>query len=367
MRMTQAAPPSLQAGHATPAGTRRYAIGFAPRRALDFYRPLAGSVVSSIGIGTYLGECDDADDARYAATVRAALRSGLNLVDTAINYRCQRSERVVGAALREAIAGGDIARDQVIVCTKGGYVPLDDTPPPTRADDKEYVRREFIEPGIIRPEDLVADGHCLAPAYLEHQLARSRENLGLATIDVYYLHNPEQQLDAIPWDELRRRLRRAFETLEARVAAGEIRHYGCATWQGLRTAPDARGHLGLLELVSIARDVGGEDHHFAVIQAPINLAMTEAIRAPTQPLTDGRLVPLLEAAAELGVSVVASATLLQARLTTGLPAQLAEAFPKATTDAARAIAFVRSLPAVTGALVGMKSVAHLEQNLQAGI
>jgi aryl-alcohol dehydrogenase-like predicted oxidoreductase len=356
------------AGGASATGTRRYAARFTPRVAADFYRRLGnGPTVSSIGIGTYLGECDDADDARYVQSIRAALRSGINLVDTAINYRCQRSERAVGTAVREAVAAGDVARDEVVLCTKGGYLPLDGTPPPTRVEYKEYVRREFVDPGIINPDELVADGHCIAPAYLEHQIARSRENLGLRTIDVYYLHNPEQQLEAISAGEFGRRLRRAFATLEARVAAGDIQRYGCATWQGLRTPPGTRGHLSLHDLVSIARDVGGEDHHFAIIQLPINLALTEAVRTPTQQLADGRLVPVLEAATALGVVVVASATLLQSRLTTGLPAELHDSFPRATTDAARAIAFVRSLPAVTTALVGTKSVAHLEQNLEAAM
>jgi aryl-alcohol dehydrogenase-like predicted oxidoreductase len=117
--------------------------------------------------------------------------------------------------------------------------------------------------------------------------------------------------------------------------------------------------------VTLARDVGGDKHHFGVVQAPVNLAMPEAIRANTQCLSGERLVPLLEAATELGVAVVASATLMQSRLTAGLPGPVREAFPGLTTDAARAIAFVRSLPGVTTALVGMKTVEHLAQNLEA--
>jgi aryl-alcohol dehydrogenase-like predicted oxidoreductase len=368
MRTTHVGSPPLIEGAASPAGTRRYAARFSPRFAADFYRRLAdGAAASSIGFGTYLGECTDTDDARYGQSIREALRGGINLIDTAINYRCQRSERSVGAALREAIAAREIARDEVVICTKGGYLPLDGTPPTTRADYKEYVRREFIHPGLISPDELVADGHCLAPAFLDRQIDRSRENLGVRTIDIYYVHNPEQQLEAVSEDELRRRLRQAFQTLEARVAAGHIRRYGCATWQGLRTPPGTRGHLSLLDLVTLARDVGGDEHHFDVVQLPINLAMTEAVRTPTQLLADGRLVPPVEAAAALGVAVVASATLAQARLGSGLPAQLRDAFPRATSDAACAIAFVRSLPGVSSALVGMKSVSHLEQNLQAAL
>lgn len=366
MRMTQSSSPTLAAGWADEAGTERYRARIASRFADDYFRPLGGSLAaSSIGMGTYLGECDDADDARYARSIRHALRSGINVIDSAINYRCQRSERAVGTAIREAIAAGEIERDEVFICTKGGYLPLDETPPASRADYKAYVQREFLDPGIIPPGELVADGHCIAPEYLEHQIDRSRENLGVRTIDLYYLHNPEQQLDVITPAELQYRLRRAFEALERCVSEGAIRSYGCATWQGFRLDAAARGYLSLIDLVTIARSVAGDGHHFSTVQLPINLGMPEAVRAPTQCLPGGQWVPLLQAAAELGMSVVASATLLQSKLAAGLPQQVRDAFPGLTTDAARAIAFVRSLPAVSVALVGMKSTDHLEQNLQA--
>jgi aryl-alcohol dehydrogenase-like predicted oxidoreductase len=364
--MTQSRPALLAAGSASPSATSRYRDRFAERFAADHFRALAGGLLaSSIGAGTYLGECDDADDDRYTRTIRAALRNGVNIVDSAINYRCQRSEQAVGAALREAIADDGIVRDEVIICTKGGYLPLDGTPPGSRAEYKAYVQREFIDPGIIAPGELVVDGHCIAPAYLEHQIDRSRENLGVSTIDLYYLHNPEQQLDAITPAEFQQRIRRAFETLEQRVINGEIGSYGCATWQGFRVDPSARGYLSLSDLVEQARAVAGDAHHFTTVQLPINLGMTEAIRSPTQCLPGGRWVSLVEAAAELGVSVVASATLLQSKLAMGLPQQVRDAFPEQATDAACAIAFVRDIPGVSTALVGMKSERHLQENLRA--
>lgn len=367
MKMTQTGPLSVADGCADAAGTERYRARAASRFADDYFRSLAGDLTaSSIGVGTYLGECDDADDALYTQTVRQALRSGINVVDCAINYRCQRSERAVGAALREALSAGEVERDEVIICTKGGYLPLDGAAPQSRAEYKAYVQRTFLDTGIIAPGELVVDGHCIAPTYLENQIDRSRENLGIRTIDLYYLHNPEQQLDAVTPSEFQFRIRRAFEVLEQRVADGDIRSYGCATWQGFRLEPGARGYLSLLDLVTLARSVAGDDHHFAAVQLPVNLAMPEAIRSPTQCLSGDRWVPLLQAASELGISVVASATLLQSKLATGLPKQVRDAFPGLTTDAARAIAFVRALPGLTTALVGMKSVAHLDQNLLAG-
>jgi len=353
---------SLVEGHATVVGTRRFQERFAETQRDHFYRPIAGeTLVSSLGLGTYLGDCDDAEDARYTSTTRAALDRGVNLLDTAINYRCQRSERAIGQAVRTSIATGAIKRDEVVVCTKGGYIPLDRTPPATKEGYRGFLDSEYYGPGVMEPSDVVSGGHCLTPGYLDDQIERSRKNLGLAVIDVYYLHNPEQQLDALPGPKFLTVMRDAFASLEKQVSKGVIGSYGCATWNGLRALPESRNHLSLEGLVAIAREVGGADHHFRVVQVPINLAMTEAVRAPTQCVGNER-VPLLEAAGRLGISVVGSATLMQSQLTRALPEQVHSAFPGYDTDARRAIAFSQSLPVAT-ALVGMKSLSHLQENL----
>jgi aryl-alcohol dehydrogenase-like predicted oxidoreductase len=352
---------------ATPGGTARYRARHAGHFARDFYRagPL-GLTFSSIGIGTYLGDDTDVDDAAYTDAVRVALASGVNVIDGAINYRCQRSERAIGRALHGTLLAGDVARDEIVVCTKGGYVPLDDYPPATPEGYQGYLRREFYARNVMTPKDVVSGGHCLTPDFLRECLRRSRANLGVDVVDVYYVHNPEQQLAAVAYDELLDRLRAAFAALEECVERGEIGVYGCATWQGLRVEPGARGHIGLADLVQLAREIAGDAHHFRIVQLPINLAMPEAVRLPTQPLPGGKIVPVLEAARELGLSVTASATLMQSQLTVNLPRAVRDVFPALRTDAQRALAFVRSLPGVTTALVGMKQQAHLDENLGAG-
>jgi aryl-alcohol dehydrogenase-like predicted oxidoreductase len=228
-----------------------------------------------------------------------------------------------------------------------------------------YLHRTFVDPGIVTEEDVAGSGHSLSPSFLAHQINASQTNLGVHTLDVYYLHNPEQQLDYVQPARFRTLIRRAFALLEERVASGDIGCYGCATWNGLRTPPESRGHLDLSELAAIARDVGGDDHHFRAVQLPINLAMSEAVRAPTQRLGGRRVVSLLQAAEELGISVIASAALMQSRLVDGLPVAVRESFPSLTTDAQRAIAFVRSLPGVTSALVGMRRPQHVQENVGA--
>ena len=368
---TRSTPPGRGAGQGDNAAgiegsaSAAYAARFAQRYASDFYRSgPAGSTLSSIGVGTYLGECTAADDAAYENAITAAIDVGVNLIDTAINYRCQRSERAVGRAVQQSLKNGT-PREAIVICTKGGYLPLADHPPESREAYRLYLKREFFDTGILTPDDVVSGGHSLAPSFLRYAIARSRKNLGLDAIDLYYLHNPEQQLAVMTHASLRERLRAAFMVLEDAVSRGDIRTYGCATWTGLRVPPTGKGHLSLQELVTIAREIAGEAHHFRAIQMPINLGMPEAMRLGTQIVgTTDTLVPALDAAAELGLSVMASASLMQAQLTHDLPPSMRELFPSQRTDAQRALSFVRSLPGITSALVGMRSIPHLRENLQ---
>lgn len=355
---------STTRGRATPEGTRRFAERFATSFAQDFYRDAAALTVSSIGMGTYLGECHDDEDARYIEVLETGISLGLNLLDTAINYRCQRSERAVGVALRGAIERGTAAREEIVVCTKGGYVPLEGAPPESRDRYNAYLASEYFDRGTIAREDLVAGGHCLRPRFLADQVQRSLTNLDVECIDIFYIHNPEQQLDALDRAQFANAMREAFTELESQASQGRIGAYGCATWNGFRVFAASRNHLSLSDLVNIAVEVGGRDHHFRTVQLPVNLAMTEAVRAPTQS-DDGANRTLLNAAGHLGISVVASASLMQAQLTSNLPDTVRSLFPTLQTDAQRSIAFVRSLP-VASALIGMREISHLRENLVAG-
>ena len=345
------------AGSATPVGTAAFHQRHAQAHPAHV-RALQDLRVSSIGLGTYLGDPDDQTDAQYAEAITAAVSLGCNLLDAAINYRCQRSERVIGRTLQRLISDGRARREEIVLCTKGGYVPFDGDAP---ADPARYLTDTYLASGLIAYDELVAGCHCIAPGYLEDQLRRSLANLQVETIDVYYLHNPEQQLDDVPRDVFMTRLRAAFAWLEAQAAAGRIRFYGTATWNGYRVHAGSREHLSVQALAELAQSVGGGQHHFRAIQLPYNLAMPEACVFKNQRLGD-RMVSAIDAATELGLSVVASASLLQRRLT-HLPPALAERLPGLSTDAQRALQFVRSTPGLTAALTGMKRRAHVEENL----
>jgi aryl-alcohol dehydrogenase-like predicted oxidoreductase len=323
-------------GHANTKGTARYAARFPALESAGFFRHAQELLVSSLGLGTYLGQPDEATDGKYADAVMAAARGGINCFDTAINYRHQRSERSVGAALGPMFASGELQRDEVVVATKAG----------------------FLTPGAVpeglAPADVVGKMHSMAPDFLTDQVNRSRANLGLDTIDILYLHNPETQLQFVPRDEFDRRIGAAFRRLEELVKEGRIVYYGTATWDGYRV----EGKLDLARLAEIAAEEAGPGHHFRFIQLPFNLGMVEAMNKKPE--------SVLEIAGRLGITVVASASLLQARLTRDLPEPIGERLPGLQTDAQRAIQFTRSTPGIAVALAGMSDAAHVTDNLGVG-
>jgi aryl-alcohol dehydrogenase-like predicted oxidoreductase len=341
---------------ATPNGTSQYAKRFAGRAADGHFREAHGLVLSSLGIGTYLGQPDDKTDQSYAASVAAAVESGINVIDAAINYRFQRSERSIGAAIKYLATQG-IAREEFVLCTKGGYLTPDGAMP---SDPTEYFYREYIQPGIFSPNDLVGGSHCMTPRFLENQLERSLRNLGVECIDVYYLHNPESQLSEVSRPDFLERVRDAFIFLESAAASGKIQFYGMATWNGFRQEARARDAMQLPELATLAHDIAGDKHRFRFVQLPFNLAMTEALTLGNQSI-GGRDKTVMEAASELDITLIASASLLQGQVARNLPVFVAEALGL-QDDAQRSLQFVRSSPGITTALVGMSHVEHVREN-----
>lgn len=343
---------------ATTDGTARYRARFKDA-AEGHFRQGQDLWMSSIGIGTYLGQPDEQTDRRYTEAVVRAVELGANVIDTAANYRFQRSERSIGAALSELKTRG-FARDELVICTKGGYLPFDGAPP---RDVRAYVEDNFINTGIASWGDIAGGSHCMTPRYLENQLVQSLRNMDLGCVDVYYAHNPESQLSAVSSEEFWRRLRAAFEFLEESVAQGKIRNYGVATWNGFRVEPNARGYHSLEHMVEIARGIAGDSHHFRFIQLPVNLAMPEALFFPNQKV-GSEWMTVSDAAQKLGVTVIASGSILQGQVARGLPEAISQALGSLATDAQTGIQFVRSAPGITTALVGMSHVAHVEENFE---
>jgi aryl-alcohol dehydrogenase-like predicted oxidoreductase len=316
--------------YATTEGTTRYIDRFPKYRDAAFYRTILGLEISSLGIGTYLGAGDDAADAAYTDALIAAGASGINLFDTAINYRNQRSERCIGAALRQ------LQRDETVVCTKAGFLTTG------------------AVPAFLKPEHVVGKMHSMDPDFLADQIDRSLANLGVDTIDVFYLHNPETQLGFLRREEFDLALRRAFGRLEQLVADHKIRWYGAATWDGFR-----KGALNLPRMAALAQEECGPEHHFRFIQLPFHLGMVEAFLTNSE---NDKPESVLQAASRLGIAAIASATLSQTEALAHMPKALVELLP-GMTNAQRAIQFTRSTPGIAAALVGMGRREHVVENL----
>ncbi len=352
------------AGRATPAGTARFierACG-APScgNTVGRFNALGELGASAVGYGLAAGDPTDEIDARYRLAIRAALDGGCNHFDVAPSYRGQRSERALGEALAECFADGPAARDEVIVCSKAGFIPYQ----AGASDPARYVYENFIAAGVAEPDDLAGGIHCMTPGFLSQQLAWSLRNLGLRTVDVYYLQNPETQLPFVDRQTFRRRLQLAFARLEEEVAAGRIGCYGVATWDAFRLSPVDRSYMSLEVLNQLVTEVAGPGHHLRVIQLPVNAAMLEAVTFRNQPVRNS-ILTAVSAARELGFDVVASAALGQGQFPARMKETLAEAYPDLRTDRQRSLQFARSLPGISSALFGSTDPGHVREDLLA--
>jgi aryl-alcohol dehydrogenase-like predicted oxidoreductase len=346
-------------GLATAEGSSRFRDRGTGRRRLPpshFREAPGGLQLSSIGLGTYIGRPDGPTDLAVEQAVALCLASGrVNVLDTAINYRYQRAERSLGRSLARAVGDAVVARDEVFVSTKNGYLA-----PDGEADvgPQPWIERELLRPGVLRPSEIVDGSHAMSRSFLADQFARSQKNLGLASIDLMYLHNAaDAQLPVVGHDEFYSRLETAFTFYESLRDQGNLGAYGLATWDCLRVPRNEAGHLELEEVVRLATKVGGADHGFRYVQFPFNLAMPEAARLRTQN-AGGERLSLFDAARKLGVASFTSVPLFQG--------QLAREGPEAEslTAAQTALQFARSAPGSLGALVGQKSPEHLAENLK---
>ena len=345
----------------------RYRDEFGDAFGRTYFRRFGPGVASSVGLGTYRGAATEAVDDAAREVLQLGLESGVNHIDTAVNYRCGRAERVVGEAIRDA----SVDREAVVLDSKGGFLPFTGERP---ADPAAYIRERFVDTGLVDPADL-AGAHVLTPRAIEWSLDRSLERIDVETIDTYYVHAPEMQLRVRDHESVYDRVQAVFEVLEQRRLAGDIGRYGVATWDALRVDPGTDAYLSLREILARAVAAGeavdsDDDHGFDVLQLPFTVTMADAFtrasqRPPADP--DGDPTSTLQFAHEAGLSVVTSASLGQGDLTAAgsIPAEV-DATLAGDTPAQRALNFARSAPAVRCSLVGTTDTDHLREDVAAG-
>ena len=348
--------------YATKEGTFKYLKQYS-KYSKDFYTFNGDFFISSLGLGTFRKEPYREENyiVNYKDSVKLAVLNGINHIDTAINYRYQISEREIGEALSELFSEGKASREQLIITSKAGFLPLDF---PFPENPYKWIEEEVLSKGLSSKEEIIIDQHCLSPKYLRWSVEKSLKNLCLETLDILYLHNPETQLGYVDYETLLQRIEAAFILFEELVKEGKIRAYGIAAWNGFLYEDTHKEYISLMDVVKIAEKVGGKEHHFKYIQSPFNLAKTEAYIFANQKGPDGRYYTLLQAVSGFGLQLMASSSLLQLNLFKGKFApKIGEALGTSDfNDVLSALQFARS-SSVVSALFGAVDPLHVEDNL----
>jgi aryl-alcohol dehydrogenase-like predicted oxidoreductase len=283
-------------GGATARGTTQ----FAENHTVIPYNTLGRTrwQVSQAGFGCYRVSAGIDDHFQAMAW---SLANGINLIDTSTNYSDGGSERLVGQVLEELISNAYIAREAIVIVSKVGYLQGQNF---ALSQERKQQGKPF--------SDLVPYGqgleHCIHPEFIEDQLSRSLERLGLETLDLLLLHNPEYYLgwaakQGMSTDQARKnfyqRIRLAFQFLEKEVARGRIQAYGISA----NTFPVSRGDedfVSLEQVWRLAREVS-QSHHFRAIQFPMNLFETGAVLEENQ--RDGETILSYARSKQLGVLI----------------------------------------------------------------
>jgi aryl-alcohol dehydrogenase-like predicted oxidoreductase len=294
------------------------------------YRTLGntGVQVSSLALGTMnFGKIGRTTQAEATAMVDLALEAGINLIDTADRYSNGESEEMLGKAIANR-------RDDIILATKAS-LPMDD-----ERNHRGSSRRWLI-------------------TALDNSLRR----LGVDHIDLYQIH----RWDPTTSDE---------ETLSALTdlqRAGKIRYFGTSTFPAYR----------MVQAQMVARDQHlsryvTEQPSYSILQRGIEthvLPVTQEYKLGVlawSPLASGWLSGAIRQGLEVSTN---RSTFMPERFDISIPAnhaklraveQLAKVADQAgLTMIQLALGFVLAHPAVTSAIIGPRTLNHLESQLAA--
>ena len=220
-----------------------------------------------LGFGSYRIQ---AGNATHEAALQKYLESGGNLIDTSANYGDGLSEVLIGNVLKR------FDRSKIIVVTKGGYIQGQNM---KLAEEREFPETVKYAEGLW---------HCIHPEFLETQIERSLSRLDQEYVDVYLLHNPEYFINQAAQfnpinnktlDEFYRRVGIAFEFLESQVQYGRVRYYGISS-NNFGYHEKDRARASVVRALEAAQKIS-KDHHFRVVQLPMNLYEVGGALYPT--------------------------------------------------------------------------------------
>ncbi|MDW3604207.1 MAG: aldo/keto reductase [Nitrososphaeraceae archaeon] len=347
-------------GFATSEGTKKFRDNAIKKgKSYLHFKEFDDLILSSIGMGTYLGDLSKEDDIDIENALYESVKShAINVIDSAINYRAMKSEKSIGRSITRLVNDGIISRDEIFVSTKNGYITNDGDYP--MLDVWEYIQRMYISTGIIKAEDISSGYNVLNPAYIEKCIERSRFNLKLDTLDLVYIHNAfESWNQDVSKNKFFDMLSKVFEVYEKFRSKNKIRYYGMATWTCFRVGEENKEYLSLDEVYNIAKSIGGVDHGFRFIQLPYNLAYSEALFLKNQNVGNEKKLTILEAAKRLKIGVFSSVPLLQGKL---IQTKIPDYSETLTDPIMKLLQIIRSSPSIIAPLIGQKKMDHVNKN-----
>lgn len=347
-------------GFASSEGTKKFRDNAIKKgKSYLHFKEFDDLILSSIGMGTYLGDLSKEDDIDIENALYESVKShAINVIDSAINYRAMKSEKSIGRSITRLVNDGIISRDEIFVSTKNGYITNDGDYP--MLDVWEYIQRMYISTGIIKAEDISSGYNVLNPAYIEKCIERSRFNLKLDTLDLVYIHNAfESWNQDVSKNKFFDMLSKVFEVYEKFRSKNKIRYYGMATWTCFRVGEENKEYLSLDEVYNIAKSIGGVDHGFRFIQLPYNLAYSEALFLKNQNVGNEKKLTILEAAKKLKIGVFSSVPLLQGKL---IQTKIPDYSETLTDPIMKLLQIIRSSPSIIAPLIGQKKMDHVNKN-----
>jgi aryl-alcohol dehydrogenase-like predicted oxidoreductase len=347
-------------GFATNEGTLRFVSRQKAYR--DFYIKSSDFILSTLGMGSYSPEAYREENYTYSFkdSIKEGIKNGINLIDTAINYRYTKSEFEINEAIKELIDENVISRDEVVICSKGGFLPLSY---PFPENPYTWIKETVINSGLANDSDIALDQHCMTAKYIDWSFEESRKNLGVDTIDIYYLHNPETQAGLKSRDEILSSIQEVFEVLEQKRLEKKLQYYGIASWNGFLYEPENFEYLSIKDIYDIANRVAKDNHGFRYVQFPYNLAKTHGYIYQNQEI-DNLYYTAIMSAKKLGLEVITSSSLLRMNLfKRAFSAEISKILGEDLSDIQKALQFCRSAFGVTSSLFSTTSLEHLMEDI----
>ncbi|WP_258188199.1 MULTISPECIES: aldo/keto reductase [Bacillaceae] len=242
-------------------------------------------------------------------------------------------------------------REEIVISTKAGIIPGDID---IGLVPKKYLQKILLDTAIVEEADLHIVGnqrHVLAPSYYQFAIEQSRKHLGINTIDIHYIHNPELSMRVLSEEAFYKQLEVLFLFYEEQVSKGNIRYYGFATWNGLLCDPEEQGYISLEKVMKTLLKVVGVNHHFKFLQFPYNKIIHYAKTRRNQQVNQ-QFHTVLDAAKEFGLITVTSA-----------PFNLGKLIDRDCTPNDHLLSILGEQN-ISSVMVGMKHLNHVINNLR---